>query len=348
MSGVEQRTVKTGEDGLRIDRWFKQHFPDLTHGQLQKLLRSGQVRVDGGRVKSNARVASGQVVRVPPGARAKPNEQGGGQRRSDDMGSRSAGAGPRAPRPLTDEDVRFVQQLVLHRDADVIAVAKPAGLAVQGGSGTERHLDGLLDGLAFDADERPRLVHRLDKDTSGVLLLARSRQAAAKLGRSLKHREARKLYWALVNGVPRPANGRIDVPLVKRGRAGDERVRTADEDDEAGQRAVTDFEMVDTAGSRLAWLALEPRTGRTHQLRAHMAAFGHPIVGDGKYGGSEAHPGGEVPRRLHLHARAIRIPHPNGRGVLEVKAPLVEPMRATWKLFGFDANMAPDQLGFLE
>jgi len=317
MSGVEKKRVAPGEDGMRLDRWFAAHYPGLSHVRLQKLLRTGQVRVDGGRAKANMRIEGGQEIRVPP------------------LPEPAAETAAPSEKPLTERDIEFVRGLVIHKDDDIIALNKPAGLAVQGGSGTTEHLDRLLDGLTFDKTERPRLVHRLDKDTSGVMLLARSRDAAAKLGRALKHRGARKLYWALVIGVPKPGQGEINLSLIKRGGRGDERVHPAEPDDPEAKRAVTRYAILERAGRSLSWLAMTPITGRTHQLRAHAAAIGHPIVGDGKYGGAEAHPGGEIPRKLHLHARRLTMPHPRG-GIFDISAPLPEHMRKTWKLFGFD------------
>ncbi len=313
---VRTVTVAADEAGLRLDRWFRRRFPEVVHTRLQKWLRTGQVRVDGGRVKAGARLEAGQRVRIPPMAAAAP--------------------------PMAKARVTAVTPdvTVLHRDDHVLVIDKPAGLAVQGGTGTRRHLDAMLDGLRFGADDRPRLVHRLDKDTSGVLVLARSAAAAARLAAAFRSKEARKLYWALVAGLPRPADGRIDLPLAKvPGRHGERMAGT-----DAGRRAVTDYLTVDSAGRRAAWLALEPLTGRTHQLRAHCAAAGFPIVGDGKYGGRQAFIDGVTARRLHLHARAIRIPHPAG-GVLEVSAPLPEHMRATWRFLGFDADAPACFLG---
>ena len=321
MSPVEIRQVAAGEAGMRLDRWFKVHYPAVPHGHLQKLLRTGQVRVDGTRAKSNTRLDTGQNVRVPPMSAPERTET--------------------SSRELTKADMAFVQGLVLHEDSDVIALNKPAGLAVQGGTATARHLDGLLDGLVSGGAERPRLVHRLDKDTSGVLLLARTRSAAAKLGRALKHRDARKIYWALVVGVPKPERGEINLALIKAGPAREERVRVAVAGEQGAQRACTRYALLEVAGRRLAWLALWPVTGRTHQLRAHMAALGHPVVGDGKYGGSDAHPGGDIPRLLHLHAHSIAIPHPSG-GTLSVSAPLPEHMETSWRLLGLDAEAAAD------
>jgi 23S rRNA pseudouridine955/2504/2580 synthase len=318
MSGVHQVTVAAGEDGMRLDRWFKAHYPALGHGMLQKLLRSGQVRLDGARAKANARVREGQSIRVPPLPQDVPQRQ-------------------RRATAVAPEDAKLVQSLVIHRDASVIVIDKPPGLAVQGGSKTERHLDGMLDALTFDAAERPRLVHRLDRDTSGVLVLARTRAAAAKLASAFKGRATRKVYWALVEGVPRPDRGTIKLPLVKAGRAGDQLMVPAGEGDDDQVSAVTDFIMIDHAGRKFAWLALAPHTGRTHQLRVHCAEIGCPIYGDGKYGRKDGEPVSALEQRLHLHARSIAIAHPDG-GVLEVSAELPEHMRRTWAILGLDPN----------
>ena len=324
MSSVEKKRVAPGEDGMRLDRWFAAHYPTLSYVRLQKLLRTGQVRVDGGRAKANTRIEHGQEVRVPPLPAVAPSP-----------------GPPRETREPNERDLDFVRGLVIYKDEDILALNKPPGLAVQGGSSTTEHLDRLLDGLSFEKTERPRLVHRLDKDTSGVLLLARSREAAAKLGRCLKDRSARKLYWALVIGVPKLSQGEIKLPLLKSGRHGEERVHPAEPDHPDAKTAVTRYCVLERAGTRLAWLAMTPITGRTHQLRAHAAAMGHSIVGDGKYGGAEAHPGGEIPRKLHLHARRIVIPHPRG-GVLDIAAPLPQHMLKTWDVLGLDAADARD------
>ena len=316
MSGVQTVTVAPEDAEIRLDRWFKRHFPELGHGRLEKLLRTGQIRLDGRRAGAGDRVAAGQSVRIPP----LPT---------------NASVPPRpAPRPaLPASEARELQALVLHRDDDVIVINKPPGLAVQGGTGTIRHLDGLLDALRFGASERPRLVHRLDKDTSGVLVLARSAAAAAKLAAAFRSKRVRKIYWAAVVGLPKPRQGKIDQKIAKLpGRAGE---RMAPDDAE-GERAITYYRTVAHAGDRLAWLALEPVTGRTHQLRVHCAFIGTPILGDGKYGGAAAQPSGlPQPRKLHLHARTIALPHPRG-GRLAVSAELPPHMRETWKFFGFD------------
>lgn len=324
MSNVELVEVVSAETGMRLDRWFRSHYPSLPHGALQKLLRKGQVRVDGGRAKANARLEAGQRVRVPP------------------LRTTSSERGPVTARPsLPAADEKFIRDLVIFKDDHVLAINKPAGLAVQGGTKTSRHIDGLLDGLRFGAQERPRLVHRLDKDTSGVLLLARDRATASAVGVTLKTREARKTYWALLNGVPSPQRGEIDLPLLKKGGAQSERMQVAEEDDGA-KHAVTRYAVIEPAGSKLCWAALWPLTGRTHQLRAHMATIGHPIVGDGKYGGGEAHPGGEISNKIHLHARKIEFANPAGTGRLKITAELPDHMQQTWGLFGFDTDLADE------
>ncbi|HBC53440.1 MAG TPA: RluA family pseudouridine synthase [Alphaproteobacteria bacterium] len=319
--------ISAEEAGLRLDRWFHRHFPDVGHGPLEKLLRTGQIRVDGGRVKSGFRLDTGHQVRVPPAVvNAIPSER----------------TNRRQEHKVRDEDRDMLRQAVLHIDESLIVVNKPFGLAVQGGSRTERHLDGMLDALRFGKPERPRLVHRLDRDTSGVLLLGRTARATASLARSFQGRTAKKTYWALCLGVPRPLNGHIRAPLAKlaSGRSGRERVRAVDRTDPRGQRAETVYHVVEKAGQSAAWLALMPLTGRTHQLRAHMALMETPIVGDRKYGGAEAFLT-DLEDKLHLHARAISLPHPEG-GQLEVVAPLPPHMRAAWDYFGFDADWRED------
>ena len=325
--------VGPAEGELRLDRWFKRHYPDLPHGRLEKLLRTGQVRVDGGRAKAGQRLQPGQIVRVPP------------------LNLTPAPAPGRAPgRKIAGAEAAAAELLrrVIHRDDDVLIIDKPAGLAVQGGSGTDLHLDALLDALRFGAPERPRLVHRLDKDTSGVLVLARNASAARWLAEAFRDKEARKVYWAIVVGLPKLSAGRIDLSLSKQGSMHGERVRP----DEEGRRAVTFYRVVEHAGRRASWLALMPQTGRTHQLRVHCAEMGTPILGDGKYGGSAAFlPGVDLAKRLHLHARSIVLPRPQGRpggAVVSAKAPLPGHMAATWKFFGFDPTPAEEPLADVE
>jgi 23S rRNA pseudouridine955/2504/2580 synthase len=324
---VNTATVRPEDGAGRLDRWFRRHYPALNHGRLEKLLRTGQIRVDGKRARAGDAVAPGQAIRVPPLA---------------ERTTRSAIPPP--PRQISPQDEGLLRQLVLYRDAAAIVINKPMGLAVQGGTNTGRHVDGMLDTLRFDLDERPRLVHRLDKDTSGVLLIARNAAAAAFFTRAFREKTTRKIYWAAVIGVPQLRQGRIDLALAKGGGPGRERVQADDED---GKSAVTYYRVLDQTGDRASWLALLPVTGRTHQLRAHCAALGTPILGDGKYGGSAAHLAGVVAAKgLHLHARSLAIPSPAG-GLLRVTAPIPPHMRETWDLLGF-AGDAGDPFAELE
>ncbi|MEG3617744.1 RluA family pseudouridine synthase [Magnetovibrio sp. PR-2] len=324
MSGVQTVEVKAEDDGLRLDKWFKKHYPGLTFGRLQKLLRKGEVRVDGKKAKEpKIRLEQGQSVRVPPLDREK-----------------NAQAAPKTQdQRVSREDAEAIRSWVLHEDQHVIVLNKPSGIAVQGGSGTKRHIDGMLEALKGDRPEKPRLVHRIDKDTSGLLVLARSQKAAQALTKAFRTKDVRKAYWAIVVGVPEREEGRIELPLGKRPSPGGEKMVV---DPYEGKRAVTEFKTIDNAGKRAAWVEMEPITGRTHQLRVHMTAIETPILGDGKYGGQEAFLSGlEDAKQLHLHARAIRFPHPGG-GQLELIAPLPKHMEETWAYFGFDVPSAPD------
>lgn len=319
MSGVRTVSVSEEDAGMRLDRWFRRHYPDLGHGRLEKLLRTGQVRVDGGRVKAGTRLEAGQNVRVPP--LTAPLAR-----------SESAAA-------VQPADAAFLRALVLYEDEYVLVLNKPPGLAVQGGSGTTRHLDAMLAALK-GRGETPRLVHRLDRDTSGVLVVARTRAAAAALSSAFKARETAKLYWGLTVGVPRPRAGMVDLALAKRGGAARERMAPAPARD-GGQRALTRYAVLAEASRKIAWLALWPVTGRTHQLRVHCAALGTPLLGDRKYGGVAAQPGGFA-RQLHLHARRLVIVHPGG-GRLDVEAPLPPHMEEAFELLGFDSAAAGKQ-----
>lgn len=317
---VQTRTVAPADADTRLDRWFRRHFPQLTQGALQKMLRTGQVRVDGKRAEANTRLAAGQEVRIPPLPEGPAPET-------------------RKTLKLDERAQRELEALVIYRDDEVLALNKPPGLAVQGGPGILKNLDAMLDALRFGAEERPRLVHRLDKDTSGVLLLARTAQAASKLAALFRGRDVQKTYWAVVVGQPEHAGGRIDLALAKQGGNRGERVMpVADARD--GARAITDYDTLDAAKRRAAWLELRPLTGRTHQLRVHCAAaLNTPILGDGKYGGSGAHMDG-LPGQLHLHARALRLPHPTA-GTLEIAAPLPPHMQETFRFFGFEEPRTP-------
>jgi 23S rRNA pseudouridine955/2504/2580 synthase len=320
---VQTRAVTDDEAGMRLDRWFQRHFPELSHGALQKLLRTGQVRIDGKRTEGKDRVEPGQSVRLPPGVTNSPPPK-----------PRAASA---STSTVSDRDAAEIQGMVIHRDDHVIVLNKPPGLAVQGGSGTEKHIDGMLDGLRFGFEQRPRLVHRLDKDTSGLLLIARTGQAAKRLAESFRDRETEKLYWAIVVGVPPKKEGAINLPLAKRPGAFDRELMQVDE--ENGQKALTHFREIDRAGHRAALLALWPRTGRTHQLRVHCAAIGCPILGDRKYGGEEALLAAVADsRRLHLHARRLSLPHPSGKGELKAQAEPPPHFRRTVEAFGFSTD----------
>lgn len=300
---------------MRLDRWFKAHFAQVPHGRLEKLLRTGQVRVDGGRVKANTRLEAGQSVRVPPLPDAPPP--------------------PGAAKPLSKSDRAFLKSITLYEDDDLLILNKPAGLAVQGGTKTAQHIDRLLEGIGDSPQTRPRLVHRLDRDTSGVLVVAKKRSVAAKLGKAFQTRSVRKIYWALVHGVPKPPQGKIDAALVKATTPDGDRVRKArpGEQDKA-QSAVTHYAVIDRAARQVALMSLKPVTGRQHQLRAHMAILGHPILGDTKYPSEIELPEG-IERRLHLHARRISFPHPSGEGVVDITAPLPPHMETAFAAFGF-------------
>jgi 23S rRNA pseudouridine955/2504/2580 synthase len=338
---VQTFEVSEDEDGLRLDRWFKRRVPSLSLSHLNKIVRTGQVRVDGARVKTATRLAQGQSVRVPPL-------------------NLDASAPAREPE-IFEQDARDIRDMILFEDKDLMVLNKPYGLAVQGGSGMKRHIDGMLASLPNERGERPVLVHRLDRDTSGVLLVAKTRKIAADFGAIFRSRQAKKIYWALVEGVPKPAQGKISLFLAKGegmgenrpgsrgedGRAAMEKMRVAKHGDEDAQHSVTYYTTVDTFAPRAAWLSMKPITGRTHQLRAHAEAIGHPIIGDPKYGllprndPRRNDPLRAVPdaveKKLHLLARRLVLPHPRG-GVLDVTAPLPEHMKRSFELFGFDVK----------
>jgi 23S rRNA pseudouridine955/2504/2580 synthase len=310
---VRSFTVTGEDDGIRLDRWFKRNLPDASFNIVSRWSRTGQLRVDGRRAAPGDRIETGQVIRVPP---AEP----------------PADARPKPERhSLSDDEIAFVNELVIHRDDAAIVVNKPPGLATQGGTKTNVHLDGMLDGLA-EGGARPKLVHRLDKDTSGALLLARTPRAAAFFAKAFAGRSARKVYWALVVGVPAIADGMIDLAIAKQPGTGGEKMHV---DAENGMEARTRYRVIERAGNRAAWVELQPFTGRTHQLRVHMLAIGHPIVGDGKYGGQEAFLTGSISRKLHLHARRLRIDHPDG-GRIDVSAEPPEHFAESLAGLGFD------------
>ena len=317
---IAARTVSQDEADIRLDRWFRRHFPGVTQGAIQKLCRTGQVRVDGHRADAATRLAPGQSVRIPPLPEAP------------------------APKPVPEVDphaARDLQRMVIYRDDHVLVVNKPHGLPVQGGPGITHHLDAQLDALRFGSADRPRLVHRLDRDTSGVLLLARTPGVAAKLAAAFRTRAVEKTYWAVVARRPIPGEGRIDLPLRRIGGARGERTEVAERDDKEAARAITDYRTLDHAGQKLAWLELRPLTGRTHQLRVHCVAIGAPILGDVKYARPDQNNAFAatiegLSSELHLHARALRLPHPAG-GTLLVEAELPPHMAQTFRTLGFHA-----------
>jgi 23S rRNA pseudouridine955/2504/2580 synthase len=306
---------------MRLDRWFRQRFPEVTQGRLQKLLRTGQVRVDGGRAKAADRLMAGQKIRIPP------------LPASDDRPKRSS-------QRLSEGDRQFLDSITLFEDDELLVLNKPYGIAVQGGTKTHRHIDGLLAGLSTGPDNRPRLVHRLDRDTSGVLVVAKRRSTAAKMGRMFQTRSVRKIYWAVVFGVPKPPQGKVDAALVKAASPAGERVRAARAgEQEEAQSAVTHYSVIEHAAQKFAWMSLKPVTGRQHQLRAHMAIIGHPIVGDQKYTADVELPEAIEPR-LHLHARRIAFKHPSTGKQVDVTAPLPNHMKRSFEVLGFEIKAA--------
>ncbi|QDY69862.1 RluA family pseudouridine synthase [Qingshengfaniella alkalisoli] len=340
MSGVQNIKVDQDEADQRLDRWFRRRFPHIAQGRIEKMCRKGEIRIDGGRAKPATRIEPGQTVRVPP--LPEPSE----------VTSRPVPVGP------SDEDAKLIQSCVIYRDDHIIALNKPPGLPTQGGSKQKRHVDGLAEALKFGLDEKPRLVHRLDKDTSGVLLLARTQRIAGALTKAFRDRDTRKIYWAAVAGVPVPQLGTIRYGLVKAGGHGKhgegEKMRCVHPDEvenlPGAKRAITDYAVLSALAKRTAWVALVPVTGRTHQLRAHMAETGHPIIGDGKYGGSGqenqgdgwgAQLGGEISRKLHLHARSLSLMHPVTGARLNLTAPLPDHMQRTWETFAWSVSDVP-------
>ncbi len=331
MSGVDHIEITAADADRRLDRWLRERFPQLTQGLIEKLLRKGDIRVDGGKVKSGHRLEEYMTVRIPP------------------LPKDSAPAKPRGPE-VPAADAKFIRDIVMYEDENLIVINKPAGIPVQGGTGQNRHIDGMLPALA-DGGETPKLVHRIDKDTSGLLMLARTGLAARNLTAAFRSKAARKTYWAAVIGVPKPRDGTIKAGLMKAPGSHGEKMTCIDpnEVDEhfGAKRAITDYAVVDTASTRTSWLVVRPVTGRTHQIRAHLSLIGHPIIGDGKYGPrseeAEKRVEGAVSRKLHLHSRRLQVPDPDGSGrILDFRAPLSEHMAHSWRLFGWDVNMQDD------
>lgn len=312
MSG-DSAIVAEEDDGIRLDRWFKRHRPGTPHALIARWARSGELTIDGRKADVSDRIEAGQTIAmpVPPAAPSGPR--------------------PRKEKALSPADIALAEAMVIHRDKSALVLDKPPGLATQGGTKTDSHVDGLLGALQGDAAVRPKLVHRLDKDTSGALLVARTPRAAAWFAKAFSNRSARKTYWAIVVGVPDIAQGEIDLPLAKQPGSGGEKMHV----DEKGLPSKSRYRIIERAGNSAAWVELQPLTGRTHQLRVHMAAIGHPIVGDGKYGGKGAFLTGTISRKLHLHSRRLRIDHPDG-GAIDISAPVPPHFADSLEALGFD------------
>lgn len=319
------RRIKPADEGMRLDRWIKAHYPAVPHSLLQKLLRTGQVRVNGGRAKPDRRLNAGDEVKVRQLVHLNAQAEAGARKTT-----------PTPPLGLSKADRTFIERMILFEDDELMVLNKPFGIAVQGGTRTKRHIDGLLAGMEDRFGERPRLVHRLDRDTSGVLLVAKTRRAASRYGKLFQTRSVQKIYWALVKGVPKPQQGKVDAALVKASGPDGDRVRKARPgEQETAQSAITHYSVIEKSGSRLAWVSLKPVTGRQHQLRAHMAIIGTPIIGDQKYEGDRDLPVEGLEPKLHLHARRLIVPRPNGP-TLDISAPLPDHMAASWRMLGLD------------
>jgi 23S rRNA pseudouridine955/2504/2580 synthase len=320
---IEKRSVRADDDGLRLDRWLKKYYPSLPHALVQKLVRTGQVRVDGGRVKAEARLCAGQEIRIPAHFAA----------------SRAEPAPSLKPPPgLSKADRDFIERMIVFENDDIVILNKPFGIAVQGGAKTARHIDGLLAGMADRfGGERPRLAHRLDRDTSGILVVAKDRQTAARLGRLFQTRSVQKIYWAVTGGIPKPPQGKVEAALVKAASPDGDRVRKAKSGEQGlAQHATTYYSVIDLSG-KYAWVSLKPVTGRQHQLRAHMNILGTPILADQKYGNVADLPMDGIERKLHLHARRLILKDAK-LGEIDVTAPLPPHMAKTFELLGFDAQ----------
>lgn len=317
-----ERRVHDEDEGIRLDRWFKRHMPQVAHGLLQKALRKGVVRLDGKKADANTRLEQGQTLKIPDEWKALTKEE--------------APARPKAKSTISEHAMKDIEQAILFEDDYMLVLNKPAGLAVQGGTGQKVSVDDILRARAERLKQQPpRLVHRLDRDTSGVLVLGKTANAAAELAQAFARKQAEKYYWALVLRVPNVEAGTIDMPLAKKAVGKDSRYEKVQSDEEDGKDAVTNYQVMDRAGQKLAWVELMPVTGRTHQLRVHMAGIGHPILGDGKYGGSESFfEGDSIPKKLHLHARRLVLPLKNRTLLFE--APLTGHMKQSWKLFQFE------------
>jgi 23S rRNA pseudouridine955/2504/2580 synthase len=321
-------TISDEDDDIRLDRWFKRYFPQVPHGFVEKSIRTGIVRLDGKKSESAARVKAGQIILI------KNPEFGDNEEKNQEAARNSVKKKEEKRMNISVDDIKMLQDAILYKDERILVINKPAGLAVQGGTNMERNLDDMLGALQFDKKDKPRLVHRLDKDTSGALILARDVRTAAELSEHFRSKEIRKIYWALIMGEPDIAEGKIDLPLAKVESGKDSRMEHVDVDEDRGKKAITRYLVLESLAGRISWVELEPITGRTHQLRVHMAAIGHPIVGDGKYGGADAFIEGiDIAKQLHLHARRVEIPDWKGK-TLVVEAPMPKHMKKSFAELG--------------
>ena len=306
MSGIELIKVKNEDDGIRLNRWFLKYYPGLGLGRLQKLLRTKQIKVNGKKAESATRLEVGDEVRVPPLDNEKTEV---------------------VHKEVSAHDIEFINNMVIYKDDKIIVLNKPSGLAVQGGTNTLRHIDGMLEALKFGNDEKPKLVHRIDKDTSGILVLARTRKVAEVLTKAFREKTLQKTYLALVRGAPKKDFGTIKAPLEKI----DGRVQIF----EGGKHAITEYEVLDRVSDRYALVAASPLTGRTHQIRAHMEYLGTPIMGDGKYFGTEREKSNLLANKLHLHAYKIDLSSFYGKTKI-IKAKLPDYFRESLSSLGLN------------
>ena len=311
--------IAEDDDGIRLDRWFQRHLPGSSFNIVSRWARTGAIRLDGAKASTGDRIAAGQTLLFPD-ALPEPTPA---TRATRDIEVRD---------PLSQAQIDYIRSLVIYEDRHAIVINKPPGLATQGGIGITTHVDGLLDALTGEMTTRPKLVHRLDKDTSGVLLLARTARAAAFFSKAFAGRDAQKTYWALTLGVPKVEAGEIDASLSKQPGSGGEKMHV---DPETGLKAKTRYRVIERAAGRAAWVEFSPLTGRTHQIRVHAAAIGHAIIGDAKYGGKEAFLTGGISRKLHLHARRLVIDAPDG-GHIDISADLPPHIAESFAMLGFD------------
>ncbi len=337
MSKVTFYNVSFEDQDQRLDRWLKRQFPTINQIKIEKWCRKGEIRINSGRVKPSKRLVLGEVVRVPPIENVERSVK-------------------HRVKVFSESDVDMIKQTVIYEDCHLLVLNKPAGLAVQGGSGQkDRHVDALSEVFRHDSVEKPKLVHRLDKHTSGILLLAKDRKTAEIMTKSFRSKRVRKIYWALVAGIPKTDVGTVRLSLNKTKLAsGLEKMVSISATEEMNfpnsKRSITDYVVIEKVSQRATWLGLSPITGRTHQLRSHMAAIGCPIIGDTKYGTKEqansgegwgAQIGGMISRKLHLHARSITFEHPITKQEVFFEADLPTHMAKAWNIFNWNLKWAP-------